>query len=151
MRDASSRVSLLGVGGGFGAGRSGVVGAVFGGSKFRSPNSRCCHYAIISSSHCASLCVTIRIMASPNTTSSKDSAEQPESGKYLPLSELNKASGFGSSAAQPASDSTAAELPSAISCESLLLTVRYVGAHNLETVWPCSQCNPYWYDWYCHE
>ena len=31
-------------------------------------------------------------MASPNTTSSKVSAEQPESGKYLPLLELNKAS-----------------------------------------------------------
>ena len=59
--------------------------------------------------------------------------------------------GSASSAAQPASDSTAAELPSAIFRESLLLTVRYVGAHNLETVWPCSQCNPYWYDWYCHE
>ena len=31
-------------------------------------------------------------MASPNTASSKVSAEQPESGKYLPLLELNKAS-----------------------------------------------------------
>ena len=56
-----------------------------------------------------------------------------------------------SSAAQPAPDSAAAELDSAICRESVLLIVRYVGAHNLETVWPCSKCNPYWYDWYCHE
>ena len=56
-----------------------------------------------------------------------------------------------SSAAQPAPDSASAELVSAICRESVLLIVRYVGAHNLETVWPCSECNPYWYDWYCHE
>ena len=59
--------------------------------------------------------------------------------------------GSACSAAQPASDSTAAEILFAIPCESVLLTVRYVGAHNLETVWQCSQCNPYWYDWYCQE
>ena len=52
----------------------------------------CTQLKSLCSSHCASLCDTIRIMASPNTTSSKVSAEQPESGKYLPLSELNEAS-----------------------------------------------------------
>ena len=38
-----------------------------------------------------------------------------------------------------------------IPSESVSLIVRYVGAHNLETIWPCSECNPYWYNWYCHE
>ena len=56
-----------------------------------------------------------------------------------------------SSAAQLASDSNAVRLASAIPCEAVLLIVGYVGAHNLETLWTCSQCNPYWYNWYCHE
>ena len=59
--------------------------------------------------------------------------------------------GSACSAAQPASDSTAAEILLAIPREPVLLIVRYVGAHNLETFWQCSQCNPYWYDWYCQE
>ena len=56
-----------------------------------------------------------------------------------------------SSAAQPASDSTAAQLVPVIPSEPVLLIVRYVGAHNLETIWTCTECNPYWYNWYCHE
>ena len=55
------------------------------------------------------------------------------------------------SAAQPASSSTVAQLISKIPRESVLLIVRYVGAHNLETFWRCTDCNPYWYNWYCHE
>jgi len=35
--------------------------------------------------------------------------------------------------------------------ESLLLIVRDVGAHNLETIWTCSECKPYWFNWYCDE
>ena len=35
--------------------------------------------------------------------------------------------------------------------ESLLFVVQCVGAHNLEAIWECSQCNPYWYNWYCQE
>ena len=54
------------------------------------------------------------------------------------------------SAVQPASDSTAALLEYAIPKAVLLLIVRYVGAHNLEASWTCSECNPYWYNWYCH-
>ena len=41
------------------------------------------------------------------------------------------------------------QLTSAIARDSVLLIVRYVGAHDLETIWECSKCNPYWYDWYC--
>ena len=26
---------------------------------------------------------------------------------------------------------------------------RFVGAHDLQVVWSCSACNPYWYGWYC--
>ena len=54
------------------------------------------------------------------------------------------------SAVQPASDSTAALLEYAIPKALLLLIVRYVGAHNLEASWTCSECNPYWYNWRCH-
>ena len=54
------------------------------------------------------------------------------------------------SAVQPDSDSTAALLEYAIPKTLLLLIVRYVGAHNLEASWTCSECNPYWYNWYCH-
>ena len=56
-----------------------------------------------------------------------------------------------SSAEQPASDSGAAQLVSAIPGELLLRIVRFVGAHNLETIWTCSECKPYWYNWYCDE
>ena len=56
-----------------------------------------------------------------------------------------------STAAQPASDSPPALVPSEIPSEAVLLIVRFVSAHNLETLWPCSECSPYWYDWYCHE
>ena len=41
------------------------------------------------------------------------------------------------------------QLTSAIARDSVLLIVRYVGAHDLETDWGCSKCNPYWYNWYC--
>ena len=27
--------------------------------------------------------------------------------------------------------------------------LRFVGAHNLEVIWRCIACNPYWYGWYC--
>ena len=56
-----------------------------------------------------------------------------------------------SSAEQPASDSAAAQLVSAIPRELILPIVRFVGAHNLETIWTCSECKPYWYNWYCDE
>jgi hypothetical protein len=26
----------------------------------------------------------------------------------------------------------------------------FVGAHNLEAIWRCSECNPSWYNWDCH-
>ena len=55
------------------------------------------------------------------------------------------------SAVQPASDSTAALLASAIPKTLLRLIVRYVGAHNLEAFWTCSECKPSWYNWYCRE
>ena len=29
------------------------------------------------------------------------------------------------------------------------LVFRFVGAHNLEQDWPCSQCKPWWHNWYC--
>ena len=47
------------------------------------------------------------------------------------------------------SQNTAALFPSVLSSESLILIVRYVAAHNWEIIWHCSECNPYWYDWYC--
>ncbi len=56
-----------------------------------------------------------------------------------------------SSAEQPASHSGGAQPLSVLPKEVLLLMVRFVGAHNLETIWSCSECNPYWYDWSCHE
>ena len=56
-----------------------------------------------------------------------------------------------SSAEQPASDSGAARPVSAIPRELILPIVRFVGAHNLETIWTCSECKPYWYNWYCDE
>ena len=56
-----------------------------------------------------------------------------------------------SSVEQPASHSGGAQPLSVIPREVLLLMVRFVGAHNLETIWSCSECNPYWYDWSCHE
>ena len=43
------------------------------------------------------------------------------------------------------------QLTSAIARDSVLLIVRYVGAHNLEAFWTCSECKPYWYNWYCRE
>jgi hypothetical protein len=56
-----------------------------------------------------------------------------------------------SSAEQPASHSGGAKPLSVIPREVLLPIVRFVGAHNLETIWSCSKCNPYWYDWFCNE
>ena len=38
---------------------------------------------------------------------------------------------------------------SAMPREVLLPIVKFVGAHNLETIWTCSECKPYWYNWYC--
>lgn len=32
---------------------------------------------------------------------------------------------------------------------SIRLIVRYLGAHIPEAIWTCSECNPYWYNWYC--
>ena len=29
------------------------------------------------------------------------------------------------------------------------LIFRFAGAHNLEQVWTCSQCKPWWHHWYC--
>ena len=56
-----------------------------------------------------------------------------------------------SSADQPASNRTVAQLISNIAEESVLLILCYLGAHNLETIWSCSKCKPYWYDWFCDE
>ena len=33
---------------------------------------------------------------------------------------------------------------------ALMLVLRFVGAHNLERIWACGHCSPYWYKWYCH-
>lgn len=50
----------------------------------------------------------------------------------------------------PTHNTTIALFPSAMS-DSLVMTVlRFVGAHNLETFWPCTKCNPYWMYWHCH-
>ena len=38
---------------------------------------------------------------------------------------------------------------SAMPMKVLLLIVRSVGAHNLDTIWTCSECRPHWYNWYC--
>ena len=32
---------------------------------------------------------------------------------------------------------------------ALQVILRFVGAHNLEVIWRCIACNPYWYGWYC--
>ena len=59
---------------------------------------------------------------------------------------------FVSSAAQCTSDNTLARFPCAqLPYDTLLLIVRFLGAHNLETIWECSECNPYWYNWYCEQ
>ena len=56
-----------------------------------------------------------------------------------------------SNAEQPAFDSAGTQLVSVIPRELILPMVRFVGAHNLETIWTCSECKPYWYNWYCDE
>ena len=92
-------------------------------------------------------------------SSSLNSAEQPAASLRSKRAKHRRAAApkrmlmCASSAAQPASNTVAASLASAIPSESLLLIVRYMAAHNLETTWPevCSECNPYWYNWYCHE
>ena len=33
----------------------------------------------------------------------------------------------------------------------IMWIIRFVGAHNLEVGWICTECNPYWYDWYCYQ
>ena len=33
---------------------------------------------------------------------------------------------------------------------ALMLVFRFVGAPHLESIWACADCNPYWYNWYCH-
>lgn len=84
------------------------------------------------------------------------SAEQPalslQSNVKMAAAALNYKSASlpavsASNSAHPASDSIASQLPEAI----LPAIVQFVGAHNLETIWECSACNPYWYDWYCHD
>ena len=79
---------------------------------------------------------------------STSSAEQPASDNTIAQPPV--VARTTSSVEQPASKSTAARLLSAIPYEAILLIARFVGAHNLETMWECSECNPYWYDWYCH-
>ena len=74
-----------------------------------------------------------------------DNFKKLASHQLAALKKINAAS----SAAQPASQSTAALFPSVLCNESLLVIVRYVGAHNWEIIWWCSKCNPYWYNWYC--
>jgi hypothetical protein len=34
---------------------------------------------------------------------------------------------------------------------TLTQTVQFVGVHDLEAHWECTECNPYWYNWYCHQ
>ena len=51
------------------------------------------------------------------------------------------ASGFASTVAPQPSFNIPASLISLIG--------RFVGAHNLETIWECTECNPYWYGWKC--
>jgi len=29
--------------------------------------------------------------------------------------------------------------------------VRFVGARDLEAQWVCTECNPYWHNWYCYQ
>ena len=50
---------------------------------------------------------------------------------------------------QPRDDTTFAWFPSAIPRGLVMTIVRFVGAHNLETFWPCKDCNPYWMYWRC--
>ena len=56
-----------------------------------------------------------------------------------------------SSMSRPSSDNISKELLTTMPDELLLLIVRCVCAHNIETDWECSNCNPYWYGWYCDE
>ena len=44
---------------------------------------------------------------------------------------------------------SAAMIPCAIPKETVLQIISFVGTHNLKAIWPCSQCSPYWYGWYC--
>ena len=55
-----------------------------------------------------------------------------------------------SSAAQPAADNHNAQLIDRLDTNLVHLILRYVGAHQLESTWDCSYCNPYWWGWYCH-
>lgn len=46
--------------------------------------------------------------------------------------------------------STVAPQPSFNIPDQLISLIgRFVGAHNLETIWECTECNPYWYGWKC--
>ena len=56
-----------------------------------------------------------------------------------------------SSAVRPAVLRTATDFFFAMPEETVRLVVRYIGAHNLESVWECAACNPYWYNWFCEE
>ena len=49
----------------------------------------------------------------------------------------------------PASEGMDAEVLFGIPRETVRLIIRFIGAHNIEAIWECSECNPYWYDWYC--
>ena len=33
----------------------------------------------------------------------------------------------------------------------IIQILRFVGAHDLETGWKCTECNPYWSNWYCYQ
>jgi len=52
-------------------------------------------------------------------------------------------------ASMPRQDNTTALFPHALPDSILMTVVRFVGAHNLETFWPCKDCNPYWMYWRC--
>ena len=41
------------------------------------------------------------------------------------------------------------DMPASLPMASWSLIFRYVGAHNLEENWTCSQCQPWWHKWYC--
>ena len=87
-------------------------------------------------------------MRRPFGSAGQPADESPDSGGGQKRGRIRSStSSLSQGGAQRAVTPPLASLPT----DALLLILQSVGAHNLRAIWPCKECDPYWYDWYCHK
>ena len=92
------------------------------------------------------VCANLKGVLMPDALESLDVLSSSVSHVYYSGFEMLRTN---SSTVEPSSTRPPAVLLSAMPGEALMIIASYVGAHNLATIWECSECSPEWYGWYC--